>query len=253
MTSERRILIPTPTHGWDHPWPNVFEVARVFATTNWTLVGGAMVQAHALAHSVTLTRPTEDIDMLLHVEVVVGVPQQAANALESVLNYRLQEPLDRDGPAYRFTRGADRIDVMSPDHARPAPLLHRHPMFAIEGGKQALDRTMTLAVQAAPDETIELSVPDELGALVLKGAAYISDTRDRDRHLFDAAALAACITDHATERNRLKGSDGKRLRTLATGLGERRHPAWLSLPEPARVAGQDTLRILTAQRDANTR
>ncbi len=103
--------------------------------------------------------------------------QQAANALESVLNYRLQEPLDRDGPAYRFTRGADRTDVMSPDHTRPAPLLHRHPKFAVEGGKQALDRTMTLAAEAAPGETLELSVPDGFGALVLNGAAYISDTR----------------------------------------------------------------------------
>jgi hypothetical protein len=247
------MLIATPPHGWDHPWPNVFEVARVFATTKWTLVGGLMVQAHALAHGVTLTRPTEDLDMLLHVEVVVGVPQQAANALESVLNYRLQEPLDRDGPAYRFTRGADRIDVMSPDHTRPAPLLRRHPMFAVEGGKQALDRTMTLAIESVPGETIELSVPDELGALVLKGAAYISDTRDRDRHLFDAAALAACITNHATERNRLKGSDNKRLHAITTALADHRHPAWLSLPEPARVAGHDTLRILTTHLERDTR
>ena len=247
------MLIPTPPYGWDHPWPNVFEVARVFATTKWTLVGGLMVQAHALAHGVTLTRPTEDLDMLLHVEVVVGVPQQAANALESVLNYRLQEPLSRDGPAYRFTRGTDRIDVMTPDHARPVPLLHRHPRFTVEGGIQALSRAMTLAVEAAPGEIIELSVPDELGALVLKGAAYISDPRDRDRHLFDAAALAACLTDHGTERNRLKGSDSKRLRTLATALADRRHPGWLSLSEPARIAGQDTLRILTNQRSYDAR
>jgi hypothetical protein len=124
----------------------------------------------------------------------------------------------------------------------------RHPMFAVAGGKQALDRTMTLAIEAAHGEVIELSVPDELGELVLKGAAYISDPRDRDRHLFDAAALAACITDHATERDRLKGSDNKRLRTLETALADHRHPAWLSLPEPARIAGQDTLRILTNQR-----
>jgi hypothetical protein len=253
VTSHRRVLVPTPPYGWDHPWPNAFEVARVFATTKWTLVGGLMVQAHALAHGVTLTRPTQDLDMLLHVQIVVGVPQEAANTLESVLKYRLQEPFDRDGPAYRFTRGADQIDVMSPDHARPAPVLRHHPMFAVEGGKQALDRTMTLALEAAPRDVIELSVPDELGALVLKGAAYISDPRDRDRHLFDAAALAACITDHATERNRLQGSDGKRLRTLATALADHRHPAWLSLPEPARIAGQDTLRILTAQRESDAR
>ena len=64
-------------------------------------------------------------------EVVVGVPQQAANALESVLNDRLQEPLDRDGPAYRCTRGADRIDVMTPTTiatcSMPPRLLHASP------------------------------------------------------------------------------------------------------------------------------
>jgi hypothetical protein len=245
VTSPRRIQVPTPSYGWDHPWPNAFELARVFAADKWTLVGGLMVQAHALAHGVASNRPTRDLDILLHVKIATGVVVEAAEALESVLNYQLQEPFARKGPVYRYTRGADQIDVMSPDHTRPTPLLRRQPMFAIDGGKQALDRSMTLALEPTPGETIELSIPDELGALVLKGAAYLSDGRDRDRHLFDAAVLAACITDHATERNRLKGTDRKRLRALAIALADHRHPAWLSLPESARIPGQDTLRILT--------
>lgn len=74
------------------------------------------------------------------------------------------------------------------------------------------------------------SVPDELGALVLKGAAYIADPRDRDRHLFDAALLAAAITDHASELGRLKGTDAKRIRTLRAALDDVRHqPGWLYL------------------------
>jgi hypothetical protein len=253
MTNLRRRRITTPQHGWDHPWPNAFELARVFPADRWTLVGGLMVQAHTLAHGVTVTRPTQDLDMLLHVEIVMGLPREAADILESVLKYELQEAFARKGPVYRFTRGADQVDVMSPDHARPAPMLRRRPMFAVARGRQALDRRMILVLEAEPNEMIELSIPDELGALVLKGAAYISDSRDRDRHLFDAAALAACITDHADEQTRLKGSDTKRLRVLASALAEKRHPAWLALAEPARIAGQDTLRILTAERGVRVR
>ena len=52
MTLERRrVPLSPPPGGWLHPWPNVFELARVMATDKWTLVGGLMVQAHALACS----------------------------------------------------------------------------------------------------------------------------------------------------------------------------------------------------------
>jgi hypothetical protein len=69
---------------------------------------------------------------------------------------------------------------------------------------------------------------------------------ERERHLSDAAVLAATITDHATERARLQGSDVKRLRHLHDELADRGHPAWLRLPEPLRTNGRDTLRILTS-------
>jgi hypothetical protein len=92
------------------------------------------------------------------------------------------------------------------------------------------------------------SVPDELGALLLKGAAYLSDSRDRDRQLHDAAVLAATVTDHARELERLKGNDVKRLHALHEALQDPRHPAWLAIPEQYRLAGQDILRILTSGR-----
>lgn len=138
---------------------------------------------------------------------------------------------------YRFERGNDRIDVMSPDHLRRAAMLRRRPMFVVEGGTQALDRAVTLALNVG-GEIVEVGIPDELGALVLKGAAYLADQRDRDRHVFDAAILAACIADPVSERSRLKGSDGKRLRALATALMDSRHPAWLALPASRRTGGQ---------------
>jgi hypothetical protein len=252
----RRISVPTPSYGWDYPWPNAFEVAAVFSTERWTLVGGLMVQAHALAHGIDVIRPTNDLDMVLHIEMVTGLAGEV-NATLGGLGYRLREPSERKGHVYRYERSrpnqlgesTDVIDVMAPDHLGPhrAPRLGNSPMFAVPGGKQALGRTVKLAMTTGPGKTVEFSLPDELAALILKGAAHLNDrTPERERHLSDAAVLAATITDHGAERARLKGSDGKRLRHLREQLADERHPAWLRLPAPLRRHGQDTLRILTA-------
>ncbi len=62
-----------PELGWTRPWPNVFELASALPGDAWTLIGGLMVQAHARAHGITVIRPTEDLDVLLDVEVIAGV------------------------------------------------------------------------------------------------------------------------------------------------------------------------------------
>lgn len=242
-----------PPGGWFHPWPNVFELADALPTEEWTLVGGLMGQLHALARGIDVIRPTEDLDLLLHIEVSSAVVLRADRAI-SGLGYSLREPSDArrtSSPHYRYVRdaelGDELIDVMAPDHAPPSATrrLRGRPMFAVEGGTQALARTMIYVLDPGDGRAVRLSVPDELGALVLKGAAYSVDHRDRDRHLSDAAVLAACINDHATEIDRLGGSDRRRLRLLATALADPSHPAWLVLDRPLRIAGQDTLRILT--------
>lgn len=139
--------------------------------------------------------------------------------------------------------------LMVPDHAGPAATrrLRGRPMFEAEGGTQALGRTMANEMQTGVDGPTRITVPDELGALVLKGAAYAADSRNRVRHLQDAAVLAACITDHATELGRMAGSDRKRLRMLAKALSDSTHPAWLVLDSSRTRASRDTLRILSGE------
>ncbi len=250
----RAILIEEPAGGWFVPWPNVFELSRALPADHWMLVGGLMVQAHAMAHGIDAVRPTEDLDVLLHVDLSSGVITDSDRVITG-LGYVLQEPADarrKRSPHYRYVRssefGLEKIDVMVPDHARPSARrrLHGRPMFEVEGGTQALGRTMAYDLQGRSFDPARITVPDELGALVLKGAAYESDSRDRQRHLQDAAVLAACIVDHATELRRLGGSDRKRLRTLAEALSDATNSAWLALTPKQRVAGQDTFRILTA-------
>ena len=92
-------------------------------------------------------------------------------------------------------------------------------MFTVDGGTQALRRTMAYVIDIGDGDVYEISIPDEL------------------------AALAACITDHADELDRLAGSDRKRIRHLADALSDPRDPARLGLDEPYRTAGQDTLPI----------
>jgi len=250
----RAIPIEEPAGGWFAPWPNVFELSRALPADRWTLVGGLMVQAHAMAHGIDAVRPTEDLDVLLRVDLSAAVITDSDRVIAD-LGYVLQEPVDarrKHSPHYRYARsgefGLEKIDVMVPDHARPSARrrLHGRPMFEVEGGTQALGRTMAYELEDGSFHSTRITVPDELGALVLKGAAYESDRRDRERHLQDAAVLAACIIDHATELRRLGGSDRKRLRTLAEALSDTTNSAWLALTPEHRVAGQDTFRILTA-------
>ncbi len=92
---------------------------------------------------------------------------------------------------------------------------------------------------------VELSVPDALGAIILKSAAHLADSRDPARHLSDAAVLLACMTDPFTDRDRLtSGSDRKRLVHLGKHLGDSDHPAWVALDADAAREGQAALRIL---------
>ncbi len=121
-------------------------------------------------------------------------------------------------------------------------------MGRIEGGTQALRRTINARLEVATGKPTSISVPSAFGALVLKAAAYTTDSHDRDRHLFDAAALLACIDDPFAECEDFSGSDRRRLATLHKALPEG-HPAWRQLPEAHRANAEAALRILTSNPD----
>ncbi len=116
---------------------------------------------------------------------------------------------------------------------------------AIEGGTQALRRTINARLQIAVGLTTTVSVPSPFGALILKVAAYQSDSRDRERHLQDAALLLAVIEDPYAEREQFAGSDRSRLQSLARALPDSA-VLWRTLPAEARADGQTALRILSA-------
>jgi predicted nucleotidyltransferase len=251
------IDVDSAVGGWPPPWPNVAELASVLPTDRWTLVGGLMTQLHTVHQGLAVVRPTNDVDIILHIETSRGVPDTAATALEAI-GYELQDAVDpRNNTGHRFVRGTSTVDlvagaaedeivdVLMSKHPAPKVIerLRGREMVRIEGGTQALRRTINARLEIEPGTITTVSVPRPFGALILKAAAYTTDSRDRDRHLFDAAALLACIADPFAERDDFTGSDRTRLATLEKAL-PRQHPAWRQLPERDRADAEAALRIL---------
>lgn len=216
MSTERpTIKIAEPAGGWPQPWPQAFEVAHALPVGSWTLVGGLMVQLHAIASAIPLSRPTTDVDAALHLETGVVSYAEAAAALRGI-GY---VPDEGQQHAYRFMRSGDIVDAMVADHLAPShrPRYGGREVFAIEGGTQALQRTVNADI-ALGNDSLRLSVPNLHGALVLKGAAILVDSRDRGRHASDAITLLACLDEVTPIVSSLAGSDAQRLRAIVRAL-----------------------------------
>lgn len=255
MVERPTIDVPTPSGGWGQPWPNVAEIEAVLPHDTWTLVGGLMTQLHAIHRGIDAVRPTNDVDIVLHVETTRGVAAQTASALES-LGYVLTPSIDeRNNTAHRFKRGestvdlveGDVVDVLIADHAAPRVIekLRGRDMVAIEGGTQALRRTINARLEIVPGRATTVSVPSGFGALILKAAAHQTDSRDRERHLQDAVVLLAAIDDPFADREQFAGSDRPRLESLAGNLPNDARE-WLLLPAQVRTTAQVALRILVS-------
>lgn len=262
MPTKRPIVdVAAASGGWPDPWPNVAEIAAVLPTGKWTLVGGLMVQLHCINHGLGIVRPTNDVDIVLHIETSRGVAAEAAAALRSI-DYELRPAVDpRNNTAHRFCRGTSKIDlvtdqpdmepqeivdVLVADHHAPAVTerLAGREMVRIEGGTQALRRTINARLEIEPGTVTTVSVPGPFGALILKAAAYKTDSRDRDRHLRDAVALLACIDDPFAERENFAGSDRSRLQTLRRRLAPD-DVSWTVLTGQPRTDTAAALDILT--------
>ena len=258
MTSVERPewTIQAPAGGWATPWPQAAELANAIPSEQWTLIGGLMVQLHAAKAGVPLNRPTLDVDIVLHIETGAAVFNEVKKQLED-LGYELRWSLQDDDPIHRFTRGGEKapeiVDVMVADHLPPkhVPKLKGHPVFQVPGATSALRKTVncTIEIDGVPTR---LSLPTVLGALILKGAAFISDRNDTQRHLDDAAILASAIGNPIVERVDLTGSDPVRLERLSEALADPQHPSWLLVPEDRRARAHKALMTI-ATRPGNPR
>jgi len=224
------------------PWPLAFEVAASTPPGSWALVGGLMVHVHALRAGIEATRPTNDIDLLLNI---------GANSVSHVAG-----PLTRLGfvavdpspgnPIHRFTRGEeDVVDVMVARDVRARTRWQLRPLLRSPGAAQALQRRDTYTLSStARSATVE--VPDELGAIIAKAAAYAVDSRNPGRHLEDPAVLAAAAGNPRTlALGTLTRKDRQHLRRVIPYLAEDRHPAWRVLGSYDQTIGQRVWAAIT--------
>lgn len=209
MSERDRWDIAVPEASELGPWPLLVEVARTLPPRSWTLIGGMMVQLHALRAGIPHPRATTDVDALIHVETG-ATTYRATAALLTEAGFAEAGALHRGAVQHRFVRGADVVDVLVADHAAPSVLRARAVPTAVQapGGTRALRNTVDATV-TVNGETVELSLPDELGALVLKSSVYATVPLDRDRHLDDLQTLLEAQADprDVVERCNLASSE----------------------------------------------
>ncbi|WP_288440629.1 hypothetical protein [uncultured Bifidobacterium sp.] len=212
----------TPTIRTDHrtaPWNAVYTLAGEIKPDSWMLVGGLMVQAHAMLAGKDF-RPTSDADFMADVLADNLSATHIVRALERH-GYSLRTGT-LTGYSSRMTNDdGDVVDIMSPDHLprwtarKQLTVVHGENIFTTPGGAQALDRCMSLALEDG-DTRCVIRIPDQLGALILKAAAWMADSGDkRSRHLQDAMILCLVMNDPENQRLRLHSrNDRRRLRAL---------------------------------------
>jgi hypothetical protein len=227
------------------PWDIVAEIASNTSHDAWMLVGGLMVQAHAMMAGLE-PRVTKDVDLLIDVLADSG---NLNHVIDSLLNlgFVKQEPGLRGTAFHRMKRNEQIIDVLVAEHLpsrkRQSARIDRMLLMEVPGGAQAIERKLQLTMSVI-EKDYSLVIPDLLGAFVLKAAAYGSDTRNKNRHLNDVALLACLFENTSEELSRLHGSDKKRIRLVESALSNPNHNSWMILPSDYRLKGQDSLRIL---------
>jgi hypothetical protein len=94
-------------------------------------------------------------------------------------------------------------------------------------------------------DTIRLVIPTLRGAFVLKGAAYLEDSRDRGRHAADAAVLLACMDTANDVWQDLSQQSRRWVRALVKALNEQSTP-WTNHDAVVRDLARESLVELTA-------
>jgi len=206
-----------------HPWSTLFELAcRTKDPTSWRLGGGLMVQVHAMLHSMD-ARPTTDADLLVDVLTHAHAVREVSGSL-SRLGFSVQVST-LSGYTTRMRNGDFEVDLLVDNHLskplRERALLKGHPMLGMPGSRRAVMRSVLVDLRYG-ERCATMCIPDLLGALLMKAAAFREGGGyGRERHLMDAALLASMIDRPEIELLRLDNrsrSDRKNVRTLIAGL-----------------------------------
>lgn len=245
------ISVPTPTveiSSSTHPWSTIYALSKSCNSSLWLLTGGLMIQLHAIMNGIT-ARPTSDADLLIDVISNKDNVRKVYNALKN-LGFSLQTGLTGYETRLR-NQNNDVVDLLIADHT-PKKLfgflnIFNTQLLSMPGGSQAINRSMLVTlIDRHENNEAMLRIPDLLGALILKSAAYKADNMgNREKHLYDAALIASLIDNPDSEASRLHSkNDYKRLRFLKSKL-TKDSIYWDTLDANHKLNGLDTLETLT--------
>jgi hypothetical protein len=136
----------------------------------WVLIGGLMVQRHAIEHGIVDVRPTRDIDLLGEARPPGALP--AIDAVLRDIGFDLHDP-DLDGYGHRYERDGIVVDVLAPDGIKPPPTLGGGvTAVGVPGETQALGRSEMVTVRVG-ELSFELRRPTLLGAILIKARSLL--------------------------------------------------------------------------------
>ncbi|HEX5852991.1 MAG TPA: hypothetical protein VFY36_07860 [Solirubrobacteraceae bacterium] len=201
----------------------------------WVLIGGLMVQLHALEWSMGDVRATTDIDVLGQAR-----PQGALVAIDRALRRHGFTPdwPDDDGYAHRYVRDALVVDVVAPDGMKPAPQLGTGRVAVeVPGGSQALVRQEEVTVRLGGN-SFTLRRPTILGAILIKARSLMVH-HDLESQREDLLMLLSLVQDPRAMARELTNSERSWLRTARERL---------AFDRPANVGSDRTRRARLALR-----
>jgi hypothetical protein len=174
----------------------------------WVLIGGLMVQLHAIERGATDVRPTQDIDVLGQAR-----PQGTLRSIDAALRsdgFELTDP-DLDGYGFRYERAGLLVDVLAPDGIKPPPSLGGGiTAIGVPGGSQALSRSEKVTV-TVEGRSFELNRPTLLGAVLIKARSLMVHA-DPESQREDLLRLLALIEDPREMAAGVRKSERKWLR-----------------------------------------
>lgn len=150
-------------------WSSVADLVELLPA-NWVLVGGLMVQLHALESGIDDVRVTQDVDVLGEAR-----PRGALDAIHDALQRDGFEPdiPDLDGYAHRYERDGLVVDVLAPDGVNPPPTVGAGRIaVGIPGGSQALARQEPVTIRL-DGRSFTLRRPTLLSAILIKARSLM--------------------------------------------------------------------------------
>ena len=209
----------------DQLWELVGDLAEAVPPQSWVLVGGLMVQAHALRAGVSVTRQTIDIDAVLNLSIA-SISEIARPIIQ--MGFATYRP-EFGGPFHRFKKDSHTIDVMVGRDVRQSVKWAGKEILRSPGAAQAIMRADKYILCFGDARKIPIYVPDSVGAVIAKSAAHKVDRRDRDRHLTDLLSLPASAPSGSFISAKFSPKDISYLRHVHHELKNVEQKYWLIL------------------------